>query len=344
MVEINTVVILLTPHHKRSISLLFPQIFKSQKTLLLYSPVIRVDEFECQKYLLTDYAFSRRRIFSSPLQFVKPFRDNIQKIDKEIKALELKYCFQYGIQWFFGSDKDIFTQLLLQRLNSKLGKVIAIDEGLGFYLFLSYKDRLISFLYWLMTPILFGRRLYYVKRLGTIRAIDTVYLRHKELLPRTKKGVDYREFSLKSKQNHRNIVKGKVLFFSYAEQDFMLDPKKKIETHRELAALLRETGRELIIKPHPREDSGFLREGLKNESNLTILESNQMGEDLDYFAHELIINVFSSLIFDLLDSNYPKNRIITLGFLPKPPMKFDGKMTYIPLKNFNVKTHLHLEP
>lgn len=343
MVKISNIVILLTPHHKKAMAHLFPELFVDQKTLVLHTQIIDVSEFRCNSYELTDYNFSRRRLFASPLTFIKPFRNNIKQINSEIRALLKEYHFKDGSKLYLGSDKDIFTQIFLSRLKTILSTVIAVDEGLGFYVKHSAKDNFIKVLYALITPILFGQRLYYIKRMGTLAAIDTVYIRHKKLLPKLNPGVQYVSFRLKSDQNPRNIKNGAVLFFSYPEQDFMLDPKEKIRLHTQVAQHLEKSQRHLIIKPHPRENIEFLKENLKGQPNVTILQARLLGEELDYFNYELIINVFSSVILDILDNNYPKSKLLTLGYHKTPPMKFDKELKYIPLSVFNVAKDLNLE-
>jgi hypothetical protein len=147
---------------------------------------------------------------------------------------------------------------------------------------------------------------------------------------------------MKSSQFVKPIKKGTVLFFSFPEQDLQYDSQKKIALHLSIAQYLQKHGRKLIIKPHPRENVTYLQQNLTH-SNIEILDEQQLGEELHYFDYEFIINVFSSVILDIIDSTYPKNNLLTLGYTDIPPMKFDEELKYIPLSNFKVEKHLHLE-
>lgn len=343
MVDIEHVIILKTPFHFMAIEHLFPDLFNRQTTLVLYSPILDLKNCSCHKRELIDYGFSRKRIFKNPLKFIKPFRRNVGLIFIEIDDIKREYRFSSSCNWYLGSDKDIFTQILLEKSKEKQHTVAAIDEGLGFYMMLSAKDHIVSFFYKVLTPLLFGVRLYYIKRLGTLPAIDKVYVRHKKLVPEFIGNKHYHEFQLKSNQKSKKIPTGLVLFFSYPEQDFVLDPDKKIKMYVETAGHLKDVGRKLIIKPHPREDVQYLKNGLQGISNIEILQGNLLGEKLDYFDYELIVNVFSSVILDILDNKYPKERILTLGYFLSPPIKFDPLMVYVPLSKFNTTKHLNFD-
>ena len=341
MAKIDTVIIILTPFHKKVIFHLFPDAFANENTLILYRSIINVDEYKCHKQKLTDFNFSRKKIFKSPMQYLRPFRKKVMTIKEEIKVLEGNYDFSKQLKLYFCSDKDVFSQILLQKLN--FSHIVAIDEGLGFYVRLSLKDHVIAFLYRILTPVLFSQRIYYIKRMGTLSQIDLVYLRKIDLLPRLKKGINYKEFHIKSAQKKRVIKPGEVLFFSFPEQDFLFDPEEKLRLQKNIADYLKKHNKKLVIKPHPRENVSFLRNGLADNENVVVLEGNLLGEELDYFKYEFIINIFSSIILDIIDSLYPKERLITLGFPKLPPMKFDGSLKYIHIHEFKIEEHIEFE-
>lgn len=342
MVEINTVIILKTPFHQKAIEHLFSKKFNCKNTLVLHNDSLTVDHYTCNKRILSEYDFSRQRIFKNPIKFIRPFRKKIKEIDAEIVEIKQKYSFSKETITYLGSDKDIFTQVLLSALKNNLAKVIAVDEGLGFYVRLTFKDHLIAALYKSLTPLLFGKRLYFVKRLGTLACVDTVYLRNFDLLPSKTKGIEYVEFQMKSKQIIKPIEKGKVLLFSFPEQDLYFESKTKLAMHLSIAKHLQDYGRKLVIKPHPRENVIYLKHNLTHE-NIEILDEQQLGETLQYFDYEFIINVFSSVILDIIDSSYPKNCLLTLGHTNTPPIKFDEQLKYIPILQFEVEKHLLLE-
>ena len=83
-----------------------------------------------------------------------------------------------------GTDKDVFTQLLLNDLfkNGSNRKLTLVDEGIGYYVKAARKDKIISVVYGFLTPMFFGSKLLYIKQLGVHPKIKTIYLRAPELL------------------------------------------------------------------------------------------------------------------------------------------------------------------
>jgi hypothetical protein len=343
MVEIKEVIILLTPFHKKALYHLFPEKFNQRTTLILHSLIVNVAEFNCCKEQLTPYDFSRKKIFQSPLKLIRPIKKKVEQIKNEIAELHHNYNFSGPLCFIIGSDKDIFTQFLLYNLGKSTKKIIAVDEGLGFYVRRTLKDFVIALLYQLFTPILFGQRLYYIKRLGTMPGISEVYLRDIGLLPKQQKHIKYKEFHFNELQVPKIINSGKVLLYSFPNQDYLFEEVEKIDIYRKIGSYLKANSRELIIKPHPREDYNGLVLGLSEYENINVLNGSFLGETLNYFEYEYIINVFSSIILDIVSSSYPKKRLLTLGFTKRPLIRFDKQLFYIPIKEFNIENEIKFE-
>ena len=341
--KIKHVIIILTPFQHKAITHLFSKIVNDQRTLIFFSEHVDGRQFHGHKEKMQNYNFSQKRIFKSPWKYIGTLRENVKSIKKSISLLQDKYTFSKELVIYIGSDKDVFTQLFIKALEKKTKSVIAVDEGLGYYVRLGGKDKLIQLIYKLFTPLLFGIRLYYIKRLGTLPGIDTIYLRDLDLLGQKKKNVQYLEFKFKSNQNSREIKKGKLLLFSFPDQHYLYPAEKKIRLYRDISDFLIKTNRELIIKPHPREDMESLYKGLADKKNVHLLKGSVTGETLDYFEYEFIVNVFSSIILDIISSSYPKNKLLTLGFKKSPPIKFDNELSYFVIDNFRIEKHIKFE-
>ena len=332
MAQIRSLLIVRTPFHLRAMHHLFPEIMESESSLFLYGDYVDSELIKSNKIELKNYNFSQKRIFGNPLKYVIPLRRDVKEIKNTISGLRNTYDFSDDLIIYLGSDKDVFTQLLLKRLSKLTNQVIAIDEGLGFYVLTNIRDRFVQLIYGIFTPLLFGSRLHYIKRLGTHPLINKVYLRDVELLAKKKKSIEYIPFEISSEQEIREIEKGTVLLYSFPEQDYLYAADKKISKYREMAEYLKHHGRNIVIKPHPREDSEVLINGLSEMDNVTILDRSQLGESIDYFEYEYIINVFSSVILDILGKNYPRNRLITLSMTAKLPIDFGRALEF---HNFN---------
>jgi hypothetical protein len=133
------------------------------------------------------------------------------------------------------------------------------------------------------------------------------------------------------------------LLFSFPDRHYLYPAEKKIKLYRDISDFLEKTNRELIIKPHPREDLENLYMGLADKENVHLLKGNVTGETLDYFEYEVILNVFSSIILDIISSSYPKKNILTLGFQKKPLIKLDDELRYFTIDNFKIEEHIKFE-
>ena len=326
-------VIVKTPFHLEAISSLFPDVVNNPHTLVLYGEFVNQSLIKTHKSALKNYNFSQKKIFANPVRHIASLRQSVREIQADISLLMARFQFDNTVI-YIGSDKDVYTQILIKRLAVKTKEVIAVDEGLGFYQSTGFKDKWIQMVYGIFTPLVFGVRLYFIKRLGTLPAINTVYLRDIELLSEKRPDIEYRKFNLKAGHRVREITGGKLLFYSFPEQDYLFPSEQKIKKYGELAAYLRDNNRTLHIKPHPRENFQELISGLRKFENVTVLDGKQLGESIDYFEYENILNVFSSIVLDIFANKYPRHRVITLGFSKGLPVNFGVDMRYVCFEEF----------
>lgn len=338
--------IILTPFQKVAINQLFEEVLGKEDSLVLHSGIVHENGIMCAKERLINYEFSRMKLFAEPLKYLKATRLNVQDAKKEIEDLKNKYEFSEELEIVLGTDKDVFTQLFLNELYklSKKHKLTLVDEGIGFYTNLNYKDKVLSLVYKLVTPLLFGSRLYYIRRIGVYPKIDKIYLRAPELLGSKIKGIKYVKFNLKNKNIVKSkITKGDILLYSCPNQDGNIPLMDKISIIIDVANYLLRLNKNLTIKPHPRENLIELKTKLGEFKNIKILDNKFSGEDIDYFNYELVINFFSSVIIDLLDKDYPENRILTIGFSEKPSINFEKHLNYCYFKNFNASVLINFD-
>jgi hypothetical protein len=337
MEQINNLIILITPFHKMVVNKLFPELLDRKDTLVLYSEFVNHKDIAAPKIKLINYNFSRSELFSAPIKNFPKTRAKLNSAKNKVNSLISEFDFSLSLKIIICSDKDIFTQIFLNKLfdNDNQRKLIAIEEGLGFYVKTNKKDQLFSLIYRMVTPVLFGTRLYYVKRLGIYPKISTIYIRALDLLP---KGVtektEYKTFKLNSSTERKEIVNGKCLFFSFPEQDYDMDVELKINLIEDIANFALKNNKELIIKPHPREKIELIQERLSNIENIKIIDKKTSGESLNYFDYEYIVNFFSSIILDIIENDYPENRLITIGIPEKPLITFKNNLRYCSLANF----------
>lgn len=341
MVKINNLFIMTTPFHQKALYKLFDEKIQNHDTLVLTNELVDTTKISSKKEKLPTYVFSRRKLFKYPLKYWTHTKREILKVKNDINVLIKSYNFSENVNIIICSDKDIYTQILIEQLRvlCPQKKIIAVDEGLGFYMRLTLKDRIFSFVYKILTPILFNIRLYYIRRLGSHPEIDVIYVRALNLLPKGLLALDkYKTFRFNYDRNDSEIKTGKCLFFSFPDQDYGLHPSVKLNLVLHIARQTKANAKELVIKPHPREDIDFLKQQLESFENITFLDKRHPGEDICYFDYELIINFFSSIILDIIEKNYPKSNILTVGVWGKPRVSFDTELKYYNIRKFKKLT------
>ena len=342
--KIKHLFILLTPFQKTVINQLFEEKLNQENSLILLSEYVNREDSYVEQETLKNYEFSRERLFKEPFKYFKITRANVKEAKDHINALNSKFDFSPDLEIYLGTDKDVFTQLFLNDLfkNGSNRKLTLVDEGIGYYVKSATKDKVISIIYRLLTPMFFGSKLLYIKQLGVHPKIKTIYLRAPELLKEKRSQINYIQFNLDSKINMLpGKCENKVLLYSFPNQDYDLSTTFKVNIIKDIALHLKKFNRELIIKPHPRENTSDLEQMLLGIDNIRILDHTIQGESLNYFEYELILNFFSSIIIDLIDKKFPKEKIFTIGFTKNPIVHFDGNLNYCYIKDFKASKFIN---
>lgn len=345
--QINQLFIILTPFQKVVLSQLFLSYLRNEHSLVLLGDYVDKQGIICEMEFLKNHEFSRKELFNKPFKYFNKTKRNIAEIKKFIRFLNSEYSFSEDLKIFIGTDKDIFTQLFLNELYSKAPikkNLTLVDEGIGYYVNLDFKDRVISFIYRILTPIIFKDRLYYIKRIGIHPKINTIYLRAPELLKKRRKGVNYIKFDPgnQTKLSLKN-TSDSILLFSFPNQDHNITTEYKLYLIKEISSHLETHKKRLTIKPHPREDLNALMTGLEGIKNIIVLDNKFIGENINYFDYELVLNFFSSIILDLINKNYPKNKILTIGFTKEPKIHLDKDLKYCHINNFRASDFIIFE-
>lgn len=342
--EITHLFIILTPFQKTVMFQLFEEKLKEENTLILVSEYVTLDDFYKEQGALKNYEFSRKQLFRQPFKHLKITRNNVKEAKSSIVALHSKFDFAPDLEIYLGTDKDIFTQLFLNNLfkNGSNRKLTLVDEGIGYYLKPSLKDNILSVLYRFLTPVFFGSRLFYIKQLGTYPKVKTIYLRAPQLLEVKRNDINYIQFNLESQIDMFPEMGGnKVLIYSFPNQDYNLSPTVKVSIIKDIALYLKQFNKTLVIKPHPRENTSELEVMLFGNDNIQILDRAIPGEAINYFEYDLIINFFSSIIIDLIDKKFPKDKILTIGFTKNPIIYFGENISYCYIENFDVSKFIN---
>jgi hypothetical protein len=235
-----------------------------------------------------------------------------QEIDQIINTYDI-------LNFVFFSEKNIFSQLVLSRIKIHT-TAWSIDEGTGHYVLPSNNDLIKKTLYKIITPFLVGFKYEYFRVLGTHKRIDNLVLRVPELQKFSRS-----QFSVKSfKEMGLMEAPGKLIFSDNTRPWIMIltspyseegraDLKQEIQFIEGMVKLFTGLGFGILFKPHPREDFEMKIQNIKGMSNVKIVPASIAFENIFYHDFIYIINFYSSIIIDLLSSNFSRAKIITVN-------------------------------
>mgnify|MGYP001800877011 CR=1 FL=1 len=328
MVIIEEVVFVLTPFHIKSIVDLFPELLYSKSTLVFKANYLEISDMNCHFISFDNNEFSRKELLRNPIKGLKETRNNLNRVDSFLRENLEPFNLANNVQVYLGNDKDIYTQRFIQLHKKRIENLIAIDEGLGFYVKEDFKDRLFKVLYPVLTTLFFSKKIHFIKRLGTHPLVNKIFLRDIELLKEKNPEIQYLEYSKGNTRKIGKIKSGKVLIYSFPEQDLAISKARKGVVYADIINSCLGRGLEVIIKPHPREDIEEMIDMFDKKEGVTFLPKEVLGESVLYEEYELIISFFSSIILDLINRGYPKERILTIGFTSKPLVDFSAMIEY----------------
>ncbi|MFC4221699.1 glycosyltransferase family 52 [Flagellimonas marina] len=337
--EVENIVIVLTPFQKYMIGSVDKNLFDLETTLVFHSKHVSFENCNCKTERINGFEFSKRRLFRLDLSYFKEAKHAIQRIRGEISEYQTQYSLTNGLNVFIGSEKDVFSQMLLATpsVNLKISNLIAVEEGIGYYKTgRTFNTQLTKIAYKLLTPILFGERIDYVYTLGLDPRIKIVYARMPKLLPKKRKGVEYLQLlgpARKGKRIYSASTK-KILIYSFPSEDYGMKDHEKKNIFKILINAFPQ--KQIVIKPHPRENVDLFNNEIRN-NNVTLLDKGFIGEGIDYFEFEKIINFSSSVVIDILMAGYPKEEIYTIFFDKSPKISFLKETKCLKLANLNMK-------
>lgn len=337
--SVRNLFVILTPFQYRMMKQIFPDKMVSGDTLIIHTQHVILDE-SLHKGVIKklDYpTFSFLKLKQKPLSMIFRYQKLLNRMAKDCERIMDTIAIE-ELNVIIGSEKDNFTQVFLNKLyhsTSSKPTLHAVEEGLGYYVKEDLSDRIKKGAYKILSPILFGRTIHYHRQLGTDKRIDEVYVRLPEMIPEFsgKESKTYHKIKLTSSTGAEEVSGQDVLVFSFPNADYGVTREKKHKIYKELTEKF--TGRNIVIKPHPREETDVFKEF----PTFRVLERSVVGEDLNYFQYGAIVNFSSSVIIDILAQGYPLERIITISISPIPFPLFE-KTNYIAVSELK---HLEFE-
>ena len=209
---------------------------------------------------------------------------------------------------YMGSDKDVFTQLLVTYLQPKgLNTVYAFDEGTGYYKSHKSIDKVLSIIYKWFSKSLFGYKLRYVSVLGDSPWIDVIYARNPSKV--SAQGKKVIKINFKSSIDFSKKKRDKVLIItSPFSEDGVIRANDEIAFYSSVIQKSLQSFSEVDIKCYPRE-------AIEKYQNVTgkikFLDASAPAETLDFSEYARIINFGSSVILYLIESGYEASQIDT---------------------------------
>lgn len=315
--NIKYIFIILTPFQLRTMEYLFKDILYEDSSIVYYSEYVGIIEKNkgfYKKFRTID--ISLNRILNFDVTYILKIRKEIKNVKKDLNCLIEEFTLNRDLNIIIGSDKDLFTQILLNSLFKSKYKIIlsAVDEGLGYYkLGGDLGEKLKKIIYRLLTPIVFNEKINYVFTLGLDRRINIIYARLIDKLPYKNENVIYKRINTIHSDIPKHTSKSKeILIFSFPSTDYNLNDNDKNEILENVVGFFPEDY-VFKVKPHPREKVSNYMESIFGINNIFNLHTP--GEDgIDYFMYEYIVHFSSSMIIDMISQGYPADRIISISF------------------------------
>lgn len=331
--KIDKVFIVLTPFHLKSFLKKYGGEIKEENVLILKEAYLRNENLADYNSNIINIPENKFRIydfFETPIKSLIDYRKQI--LDIRIFCFDLieKINFELEVIVNIGSDRDIFTQIFLNMIYKKVNlkiKLYAFDEGTGFYDNKDFFDKIKSFLFPILSPILFGEKLYFNKPMGQDKRINEIFCRFPELISKNSFS-KYTKLEVRENENKGiyNPNSSTALVFSFPLKDRNIPLSDKILWLSKIYKILEVEKFE--VKLHPREEK-FQLTGVST----VFLDGQSPIEDLNYFKYKYIVNFTSSIVMDLLSSGYPADKIITVSFGTKLNLSsLYGKTQYLSLK------------
>ncbi len=309
------VILVITQYHLKQLLLLVKELqLNSTKNYIIHSNHISEHEldglnaFKTFRYETTQLQLRPLRIHQRAFTFLKNpnsvFLDYRRLVEKNsiFISSSLEEELHDKVDLIIFNDRDFLVQLSINYLRNKrlLNKVIAVDEGLGYYIKEKTREKILKVLY-------------------SLFSISVVYLRFPEMLTNKRPEIEYvkiKELKLAKISNH--LVGKTVLFCStlLSEEGYQ-SLSEELNFYRTVANNMVPLDCCLYLKPHPREDRDKLNrieEIIKPilGSRFYLSDSKIPAESIDYNTFDYVVNFGSTIILDILGSGYNAKRVITV--------------------------------
>lgn len=340
MKKIKCIFIILTPFQRKNFESFFFENFQEPEVLIIRSNIVDFFPNFNNQIVLDIEPFSIFHLIKKPFTEFFNVKKDIESINKVIYRVFNDYNVEKKIDLYIGSEKDNFTQIFLNYLNTykRVSNIIAVEEGTGYYKKEKFKDKVFKKIFPFFSLLFFNNKINYVKCLGTDKRINIVYSRFPKLLPYKSGKKIYKKLKFLEEDSricHRyDFKKNSVLFFSFPEQDYNKSFSFKKNIYLAIIKKHLLEGQDLFIKPHPRENQLEILKFIKPYNNVHLIDQKILGEKIDFKLYSKIINFSSSIILHLLTINFPTERIITIGYKKKPMLNLFHKTNFIYYKTF----------
>lgn len=248
----------------------------------------------------------KQTFINNPLNTIKSIRKDIKELKSQVDQIIAKYDLKRHskIKIFVANEKDFFTQILIRSVNKSY--IFGYEDGAGSYLKSESYNIVLKLLYPIFFFIISGTIIQYYDVYGSASFYKTFYLRYpnykKTSTPKEKVTLGLSKGKLYSKNKH-------VLMFTSPFFEFqILELADELKAYNIVINTFLKNGFTVFIKEHPSEKGNKI----SNQTKVHFLNKNEVGEFIDYFNYEFIVNFSSSIIFDVIDSDYPLDKILTI--------------------------------
>ncbi|MBP7653141.1 hypothetical protein KA977_06945 [Candidatus Dependentiae bacterium] len=274
-----------------------------------------IEKFPSSKIVeIRDYKFRQIDFLKNPLVKLLEYRRFIYSLKIKISRYVAPYK-NMSIRLIIFSEKDVFTQIFIFQLKQVADsiKITAIDEGASYYNKNKPIDYFLKIIYPPISKIFFNFPYKYYRVFGTSSVIDDVYVRWEHLLNYRNPNKIYYKMKVENNGCAKQIngTRKVLIITSCLSEGRLMSKKSEIEMYNILFRSLNEAGFNIYVKIHPLEsESKFLK--YVNSDKINIIENIDIAEDIDFFEYAYIINFGSAVVLDMIEKNYPADRIITI--------------------------------
>ena len=315
----HNILILLTPFHLRQYKKLVEEYGLPDSSLVIFHSNLVSETDILQNIGKLNYLYSIPEGNISFNNFIKYSTQTYIYLKRLFKKYEyliesVNKLIDNKIDIYIGSDKDLFTQILVHKLESKIKNVHAFEEGTSYYIDETFFDVIKRCLFFLFSKAIWGYRFRYVRAMGRSSWINIIYARLPEQISNNKAKV----YPI---SNNKLITplkkKGKILFITSPFSEYSLMKfKDEVYVYSTIINYLKDNF-EIIIKQHPKESDSKINHFILESKNVTVLPKMDIAEKINYFDFERVINFGSSVVIDILLAQYPPQDIITFHITRK---------------------------